>query len=472
MACRRTRAGAGGEQMRQEKEILALNAFDQKSAFEMGTGLREAVERRLRSFGSGSVLFYQQPLRIERAEGVWMYDADGRRYLDLYNNVPSVGHSHPRVRAAISNQLDLLNTHTRYLSDVVDQYAERLLATFPEAIDRLVLTCTGSEANDLALRIAQAATGGTGFIVTETAYHGNTAAVTDVSPSSRPGGALPPHVRAIPPPDSYRCSGSDPGLRFAASVNEAIADLERHGIRFAGLLVDTIFSSDGVYADPPGFLAAAVTVVKAHGGLFIADEVQPGFGRTGTSLWGFARHGVVPDVVTMGKPMGNGFPMGGVAMRAALLDRFTAETKYFNTFGGNPVAAAAGLAVLDTIHDEGLTENAFRVGGHLAAGLREIGNRHLPIGDVRGAGLYIGLELVSDREKKTPAPEIASDLINRLRQRGFLIGAAGPHGNTLKIRPPLCLTKDNADLFIAACDEVLREIAPAPRSGAVAPSGR
>jgi 4-aminobutyrate aminotransferase-like enzyme len=451
----------GKAQVLQEKEILALNAFDQKNASAVSTDLREAVARRLRSFGSASVLFYQEPLRMERAEGVWMYDADGRRYLDLYNNVPSVGHSHPRVVEAICKQVGLLNTHTRYLNDVVDLYAERLLATFPDAIDRLVLTCTGSEANDLALRIAQAATGGTGFIVTETAYHGNTAAVTDVSPSSRPGQALPPHVRAIPAPEMFRCAGGDPGQRFAASVTTAIADLKRNGIRFAGLLVDTIFSSDGVYADPPGFLTAAVEAVRAHGGIFIADEVQPGFGRTGASLWGFARHDVVPDIVTMGKPMGNGFPMGGIATRAALLDRFTAEAKYFNTFGGNPVAAAAGLAVLDTIRDEGLTENAFRVGDYLMDGLREIGNRHIQIGDVRGAGLFIGLELVYDRETKAPAPEIASDLINTLRQRRILLGAAGPYGNTLKIRPPLCFTKYNADMFITACDEVLHQNFPA-----------
>jgi 4-aminobutyrate aminotransferase-like enzyme len=443
--------------MQQEKEILALNAFDPDDASAMSGSLRDAVDRRLGWFGSASVLFYQQPLRMARADGVWMFDADGRRYLDLYNNVPSVGHSHPRVVEAICKQLGLLNIHTRYLNHVVDRYAERLLATFPDAIDRVVLTCTGSEANDLALRVAQATTGGTGFIVTESAYHGNTAAVTDVSPSSRPGRALPLHVRAIPPPEMFRCSDGDPGRRFAASVTEAIADLERNGVRLAGLLVDTIFSSDGVYADPPGFLGPAVAAVRARGGMFIADEVQPGFGRTGASLWGFARHGVEPDIVTMGKPMGNGFPMGGVAMRAALLDRFTADVKYFNTFGGNPVAAAAGLAVLDTIRDEALTENARSVGGYLADGLREIGKRHEEIGDVRGAGLFIGLELVRDRESKTPAPQIASDLINGLRRRGILVGAAGRYGNTLKIRPPLCFTKDNADLFIIACDEVLRQ---------------
>jgi 4-aminobutyrate aminotransferase-like enzyme len=285
--------------------------------------------------------------------------------------------------------------------------------------------------------------------------------VTDVSPSARPGQPLAPHVRAVPAPEMFRDSTADPGRRFAENVGRAIADLEQSGFGVAGLMVDTIFSSDGVYADPPGFLAPAIKLVHEHQGLFIADEVQPGFGRTGAALWGFARHGLTPDIVTMGKPMGNGFPMGGVATRAALLDRFAAAVKYFNTFGGNPVAAAAGLAVLDVIEDEGLTANAQNVGNYLMNGLREIGNRHVQIGDVRGSGLFIGLELVRDRDAREPAPGLASQLINRLRQRGILIGAAGPYGNTLKIRPPLCFTKDNADMFIAASDEVLREICPA-----------
>jgi 4-aminobutyrate aminotransferase-like enzyme len=446
--------------MQGEKEILALNAFDGSRVSAMDPALRDAVQRRLRSFGATSVLFYQEPLRMERAEGVWMFDAEGR-HLDLYNNVPSVGHSHPRVVEAIRRQVGRLNTHTRYLSDVVDCYAERLLATFPLDIDHLVLTCTGSEANDLALRIAEVATGRAGFIVTETAYHGNTAAVTNVSPSARPGQPLPPHVRTVPAPEMFRGPAGDPGKRFAESVGRAIAELEQSGFGFAGLMVDTIFSSDGVYADPPGFLRAAVKLIHERQGLFIADEVQPGFGRTGAGLWGFTRHSVVPDIVTMGKPMGNGFPMGGIATRATLLDRFAAEVKYFNTFGGNPVAAAAGLAVLDVIRDEELVKNANRVGGYLMNGLREIGNRHMQIGDVRGSGLFIGLELVGDRDAKEPAPEIASQLINRLRHRGILIGAAGRWGNTLKIRPPLCFTRDNADMFIAACDKVLCEICPA-----------
>lgn len=444
--------------MRKEKEILALNAFDQSRVSSMDPGLGEAVQRRLRSFGKASVLFYQEPIRMERAEGVYMFDVDGRRYLDLYNNVPSVGHSHPRVVEAIQRQAGRLNTHTRYLNDVVDSYAERLLATFPRDIGNLVLTCTGSEANDLALRIAKVATGRAGFIVTETAYHGNSAAVTEVSPSSCPGQPLPPHVRMVPAPETYRNPVGDPGQRFADSVAAAVADLEQAGIGFAALLVDTIFSSDGVYADPAGFLAPVVKLVRERQGLFIADEVQPGFGRTGDAMWGFARHGVIPDVVTMGKPMGNGFPMGGVALRAPLLDQFAAEVKYFNTFGGNPVAAAAGLAVLDVIDGEGLMQNARESGRYLMDGLREIANRHVEIGDVRGAGLFIGLELVRDRDSKEPAPELASLLINRLRERGILIGAAGPFGSTLKIRPPLCFGKEHADMFITACDEELRGI--------------
>ncbi|WP_420131761.1 aspartate aminotransferase family protein [Rhodopseudomonas sp.] len=445
--------------MARDKEILALNAFDPSAAASADPELRAALQRRMRSFGSGSVLFYQEPIRMVRAEGVWMHDADGRRYLDVYNNVPSVGHSHPAVVAAISRQAGQLNTHTRYLNDVVDSYAERLLATFPEPISQLVLTCTGSEANDLALRMASAATGGRGFIVTESAYHGNTTAVSDVSPSSWPGREPPAHVRVVPAPESFRNPGDDIGARFAQSIEAAILDLQRAGIPFAGLLVDTIFSSDGVYADPPGFLAPAVEIVRAHGGVFIADEVQPGFGRTGAAFWGFARHNVVPDIVTMGKPMGNGFPMGGVATRPELIDRFTGQTKYFNTFGGNPVAAAAGLAVLDVIRDESLMDNASRVGGYLMDGLREIGNRHIQIGDVRGSGLFVGLELVRDRETKTPAPEIATQVINGLREHGILIGAAGPFGSTLKIRPPLCFTREHADLVVSACDEVLKTLA-------------
>ncbi|MDT3381638.1 aspartate aminotransferase family protein [Labrys neptuniae] len=444
--------------MQIEKEILALNAYDPQAAKPSDEQARRAVERRLGTFGQGAVLFYREPIEAVSAEGVWIQGADGRRYLDVYNNVPSVGHCHPRVVEAIRQQVGRLNIHTRYLNAVVDDYAERLLATLPEAIGNLVLTCTGSEANDLALRVAQAATGGTGFIVSEMAYHGNTAAVTDISPSSRPGRPLAPHVRTVPAPDSYRKPDEHPGEVMAAAVMAAIKEMASKGIRFAGMIADTILSSDGVHADPPGLLAPVITAVHAQGGLFIADEVQPGFGRTGDALWGFQRHGIVPDIVTMGKPMGNGFPMGGMALRPDLLAAFNARDKYFNTFGGNPVAAAAGLAVLDVIREEGLIENARDVGRYLRDSLREIANRHLAIGEVRGAGLFIGLEFVTDRESKTPAPETASAMINGLRERGVLIGAAGAYGNTLKIRPPLCFRREHADTFVDHCDAVLGQI--------------
>ena len=246
-----------------------------------------------------------------RAEGVWMFDADGRRYLDAYNNVASVGHCHPRVVEAIASQTATLNTNTRYLYDNIHDYAERLLATFPVSLSNVVFTCTGSESNDYALRLTKSFTGGTGFVVTETAYHGNTEAVTEVSPSSFKTRIVPPHVRTVPAPEPTGIRRTMSARSFAEDVAKAIADLERNGVKFAGLLVDSIFSSDGIYADPPGFLREAVDVVHEAGGLFISDEVQPGFGRTGTGMWGFQRHGVEPGIVTMGKPMGNGFPVEG-----------------------------------------------------------------------------------------------------------------------------------------------------------------
>ncbi len=344
--------------MANTKQILALNRFDARQAEGLDAELESLIARRQATFGASSVLVYQRPIRMVRAERVWMFDADGRRYLDVYNNVASVGHCHPRVVEAIAKQAATLNTNTRYLYDNVHDYAERLLKTFPARLSNIVFTCTGSESNDFALRLTKSFTGGAGFVVTETAYHGNTEAVTEVSPSSFKTRSVPPHVRTVPAPDLYRHPTNDVGARFAEDIAKAIADLERNGVKFGGLLVDSIFSSDGIYADPAGFLKRAVDVVHKAGGLFISDEVQPGFGRTGTAMWGFQRHGVEPDIVTMGKPMGNGFPVGGVVTRPEILEAFCETTGYFNTFGGNPVAAAAGLAVLEVIEDEGLVENA------------------------------------------------------------------------------------------------------------------
>jgi 4-aminobutyrate aminotransferase-like enzyme len=439
------------------KPILTLNAFDMKDAAALGPALEERVRRRAKLFGAASVLFYDRPLEFVRGEGCWLYDADGVAYLDAYNNVPSVGHCHPHVVEAATRQLSELNIHNRYLHQGIIDYAERLLATLPAALSHVAFTCTGSESNDLALRLASHFTGGEGVVVTEGAYHGNTALVTECSPSSFKQGTPPPRVRMVPAPDSHRVPQERLSDRFTGHVAAAIEDLQRQGSGFAALLIDSIFSSDGIFADPPGFLRAAIEVVHRAGGLFIADEVQPGFGRTGVSWWGFQRHGVEPDIVTMGKPMGNGFPISAVVTRPEILDAFCARYGYFNTTAASPVAAAVGQAVLDVIERERLMENAVQVGEYLKERLAAMSARHPQIVDVRGAGLYIGVELLG-RGDAAPAPPLAAAVINALRDRRVLIGAAGRFGNVLKIRPPLCFSAVHADHLIAVLDDVLTEV--------------
>ncbi|SNS17054.1 aspartate aminotransferase family protein [Tropicimonas sediminicola] len=425
----------------QARQILDMNAY------RPGDGQSRPVERRLANLGAASVLFYRQPIEMVGAEGAWMIAKDGTRYLDFYNNVPSVGHSHPRVVEAVSRQIAQLNTNTRYIVSVVDDYLEALKALLPPELSNVMMTCSGSEANDLAIRVARAATGGTGIIVTETAYHGNTALVTEVSPSALKRGSLPETVIAIPPPGAAHF-GEDIAGGFRASVEAALAEFGRRGIRPAAFLADSIFSSDGILADPPGFLAPVVEAVRAAGGLFIADEVQPGFGRTGDAFWGYERHGVTPDIVTMGKPMGNGFPMAAMVARPDHLEQFCADVGYFNTFGGNPVAAAAGHAVLDVIREEGLQENARETGAHLLAGLRQVAEGDARVTDVRGAGLFIGIDLAEETGR--PDPAFTVQLIDAMRAHKVLIGAAGRYGATLKVRPPLCLTREEAERFVEA----------------------
>ncbi len=435
------------------KEILDLNRFDATRTEGFPAELAERVAKRQAAFGASSVLFYEQPIEMVRAWGAYMYDAGGRRYLDVYNNVPSVGHCHPRVVEAVARQVGELNIHTRYLNRVVEAYTEKLLSKFPDSLSNVVLTCTGSESNDLAMRIARIATGAEGFIVTEAAYHGNTALVTEISPSSLRKRKPAPFVAIIPAPAPR--DGMSVEASFAASVEQAIAELKSRGIGLAALIIDTIFSSDGIYADPAGFLKGATDVVHRAGGLLIADEVQPGFGRTGGGLWGFERHGVTPDIVTMGKPMGNGFPMGGLVTRPEFLKRFCEETGYFNTFGGNPVAAAAGHAVLQVIEDEGLVERSATVGGYFKQSLEALQGTHSEIGDVRGAGLFIGLDF-TDPATGEPDMALATHAINQLKHNGILIGAAGKYGATLKIRPPLCFSQEDADLFTGTLDTILK----------------
>lgn len=434
--------------MEATRKILELNAFDMNAADRLAPAVTSLVKRRKETFGPTSMLFYERPLNLVRGEGVWLHDADGTRYLDAYNNVPSVGHCHPRVAEAVSRQFGTLNTHTRYLYDNIYTYAERLLGTMPASVSNIIFTCTGSESADLALRIARADTGATGFICTDNAYHGNTSAVTEISPSSASAEPRPDYVFIVPAPDNYRHRGGNVGQRFAADVRSAIAAMHAKGIRLAGFIADSIFSSDGVFPGEPGFLAEAIAAVREVGGVYIADEVQPGFGRTGEKMWGFERHGLVPDMVVMGKPMGNGFPMGGVAIKPDLLQAFGSKSGYFNTFGGNPVAAAAGLAVLDVLKDEGLQENSFETGAYLRSELRIAGSEGDRVGDVRGSGLYIGVEIVKDKTSREPDRKGAETIVNGMRERNILIGIAGRHGNVLKIRPPLCFTREHADIFI------------------------
>jgi len=432
--------------------MLKVNAFEASQAAALDADERRMVERRQRLLGPAYQLFYDRPLHFVRGQGCYLYDRAGRGFLDLYNNVASVGHSHPKVVEAMARQAAQLCTHTRYLHEGVLDYAEKLLSTMPEAINHVMLTCTGSEANDLALRIARDYSGGSGVIVTEYAYHGMTTAIAELSPSEGEYVPLSRDCRLVPAP--YYCADNpaQTGAVFAQSVRGALANMRRHGIRPAALLVDTLFTSDGVFADPPGFLAEAVHAVRKAGGLLIADEVQPGFARTGSHFWGFARHGLVPDLVTMGKPMGNGYPMAGVAMRAEVLQRFGEQSGFFNTFAGNPVAAAVGLAVLQVIEEEGLQENARRIGQRLKDGVSSIAQASSVLGQVRGAGLFLGVDVHQDGE---PSAANTRRIVNALRDQGMLIGVAGLHGHVLKIRPQLCFEQDHAEQFLEVLSKIV-----------------
>ena len=423
------------------------------------SGNQALLARRERLLGRNMSTFYEDPVHLVRGEGVWLWDADGRKYLDCYNNVPHVGHCHPRVVEAICRQAATLNTHTRYLHEGILDYVERLTATFDRSLDTAILTCTGSEANDIALRMAQAVTGHTGVIATDHTYHGNTAAVSQLSTRMPPVGGYGGHVRHVPAPDGYRPLGGEPGEAFteawAARLEAAIESLRASPFGFSALIIDPFFANEGFPDLPDGFLQRAAGIVRKAGGLLIADEVQPGFGRTGTHMWGHQRAGIVPDVVTLGKPMGNGHPIGGVVASSDTLNAFRKAFRYFNTFGGNPVSCAAAMAVLDVLEDEKLKENALAVGAHAVAGLSRLAEKHPVIGNVRGAGLFFGAELVLDKAEKTPASELATRVINGMRERGVLMGKLGIHQNATKIRPPLPFTRENADLMLATLDDVL-----------------
>ena len=422
----------------------------------------ELLERRYRLLGEAAPLFYDKPLHIVRGDGVWLFDADGRRYLDAYNNVPHVGHCHPRVVEAIARQAGTLNVHTRYLHENILDYAERLTATFDAPLSMVLFACTGSEANDVAMQMARLCTGNQGFIATDFAYHGNTTAVWTVSSFFTGSDERGTEVRTVPAPDTYRVAdgldGPDSGEAYARTVKDAVDALQANGAGVAGIIFDTIYSSEGLPHVPAGYVEKAIEHVRAAGGLYVADEVQPGFGRMGDHLWGYQHYGVVPDIVTLGKPMGNGHPISGVVGRADLVEAFGRSKMYFNTFGGNPVSCAAGLAVLDVLEEENLVEHAREVGDYVQQGLRELQRRHPLIGDVRGRGLFFGAELVRDRETLEPATNEARRLVNAMRERGVLISRIGKHDNILKMRPPMPFAREHADLLFSVLDDCLKAL--------------
>ncbi|KFD21671.1 putative aminotransferase [Tatumella ptyseos ATCC 33301] len=435
--------------------IMDTNSFRAEHAAGLDADTRSLTEKRSKVLGDSYRLFYRKPVHLVRGEGQYLWDANGDKYLDVYNNVASIGHCHPAVIDAVTRQMKMLNTHTRYLHENILDYSEALLATAPAEINKAMYMCTGSEANDLAIRVARSFSGGTGIIVTKEAYHGTSDLTSGASPALGSGQPLAATTRLVSPPDDYRVDAPDLGAWFAAEIQRQIDDMAAHGIKFAGFLADSIFSSDGVLPNPRGFLKQAVDVVHRNGGIFIADEVQPGFARTGDSFWGFGRHDVVPDIITTGKPMGNGIPVSGLLARSEVLTTFSDEIPYFNTFGGNPVAMAAAQAVLNVIQEEKLQEHSRVVGAQLLAELRQLMDKHECIGDVRGAGLFIGFELVKDRESKTPDKTLALDLIEQLREHRVLTSVAGPYGNVLKLRPPLAFQVADIDWLVGALDKSL-----------------
>ena len=423
------------------------NRFDPGVVGELPARLRELIARRDKVLGPGYTLIYREPVEFVSGHGAHLVDRDGNDYLDAYNNVPCVGHAHPHVVEAVARQLAAVNTNTRYLQESLVDYAERLLATFPDGLSKLSLACSGSEANDLAIRVARHHTGGEGIIVTRWAYHGITREVASVSPHLGAGSPLGPNVRLIDPPDPRLVApGSTLAEHMRTQVRAAIDDLERHGYRLAALITDCAYTSDGIFTDPVGYMDGVVAEVHAAGGLYIADEVQAGFARLGETMWGFTRHHVLPDIVTMGKPMGNGMPLSGVVFRPEVSQDFGQNVRYFNTFAGSSIPVAAGAAVLDVFETENIQQNVIDNGHTLRTGLEQITHNSPHVAEVRGNGLYVGVEITTD----TGQPDRArtENIINDMRTHRVLISGTGEHANTLKIRPPLAFTTADATRFL------------------------
>ncbi|MER9083101.1 aspartate aminotransferase family protein [Mesorhizobium sp. M0895] len=419
----------------------APQRIDTSGISDLPERLQNIIRRRDTVLGPGYQFSETIPVEFVSSFGAHLIDRDGNDYLDAYNNVPGVGHAHRHVVDAVSRQIAAVNTDTRYPQEQLVVYAERLLATFPAELSKLTLPCTGSEANDLAIRVARFHTGGEGVIATRWAFHGRTREVASFSPMLGAGSPLGPNVRLIAAPDPRLC-GPERFLEeyMRDQVRSAIIDLERHGYRLAALIADPAFTSDGIFTHPVGFMQAMVDEVHAAGGLYIADEVQSGFAQLGDSMWGFSRHAVIPDIVTMGKAMGNGFPISGVVFRPEVSDEFGQKVSYFNTLGGRSISVAAASAVLDVLEQENVRERVVLNGATLLAGLKTLTRDSPYVAEIRGSGLYLGVEIVEDRGTLEPDPIRCESIIKDLRDRRVLISRTGPAGNVLKVRPPVAFT--------------------------------
>jgi 4-aminobutyrate aminotransferase-like enzyme/Ser/Thr protein kinase RdoA (MazF antagonist) len=440
--------------------IILASRTDLKPFENRGASATEVLKARQRIIAPSISPSYDSPLKILRGKGQYLYDYNGRPFLDLYNNVCHVGHCHPKVVEAGQKQMARLNTNTRYLYDGLAAYAQKLCNTLPGELDTCFFVNSGSEANELALRIARTYTGQKDILVVENAYHGHTSSMIDISPYKFMGkggkGRPEPWVHMVPVPDGYRGkfkgSKQDAGKAYGDKVGELIETLETP---IAGFITESLLSCGGQVIPPEGYFKTAFRHVRNNGGLCIADEIQVGFGRVGSHFWAFELQKVVPDIVVMGKSIGNGHPMSAVVTRKEIARNFANGMEFFATFGGNPVSCAIGMAVLDVIKDEGLQEHAELIGTKILAGLNDLKDRHDIIGDVRGIGLFIGVELVKDRNTLAPAVQKASEMVNRLKNRGILLGTDGPFNNIIKIKPPMVITRQDADMFIRVFDDAL-----------------
>jgi len=405
-------------------------------------------------------LSYNEPLHIVKGQGQYLYDADGNQYLDAVNNIQHVGHCHPKVVKAAQQQYEKLNTNTRYLDETIVNYAKSLTEKLPEGLDVCFFTNSGSEANDLALRIARSLTQSKETIVLDAAYHGNLSSLIEISPYKHngPGGqGTPSFVHAVPMPDPFRGKyrGDDSGTYYANEVEIVISNIQDSGKQVSVMIAESLMGCGGQLVPPEDFLASSFEKVKQAGGLCIADEVQIGFGRVGDTFWGFETQSLLPDIVTIGKSMGNGHPLSAVVTTKEIADQFNTGMEYFNSFGGNPVSCAVGHAVLNVVEEENLQQHAKDVGGYLNSMLQDLNSKYPIIGDVRGYGLFLGVELVRNSTSLEPADTEASQIVNAMKEKGILISTDGPDHNVLKIKPPLCFTRENALCLVETLDEIL-----------------